>query len=243
MATTTATRTRNSTSAKRSANARAEARDEDGRFEKSSTNGSGRSASSSSSSSRARKKPTRSELSGNSTGALLAAGAAGLAVGLAANVARKFAVQAPTMLSGDWDEALKAEHQLTLKVFDAIEATTEKNTTKRATLLMNLKHMLSKHAMEEENAVYPAMRDAGDAESADHLNNDHGYVKQYLYDLSVMPKDSPAWIGKVRQFRADLEKHMREEEDTLFPQLKAKLTPEKNKALTAAMNKEGLKLA
>jgi len=241
MATTTATRSRNSTSAKRSAVAKAEARDENGRFEKSGTNGSGRS--SSSSSSRTRRKPTRSELNGNGTGALLAAGAAGLAVGLAANVARKLAVQAPTMLSGDWDVALKAEHQLTLKVFDAIEATTEKNTTKRATLLMNLKHMLSKHAMEEENAVYPAMRDAGDAESADHLNNDHGYVKQYLYDLTQMPKDSPAWIGKVRQFRADVEKHMREEEDTLFPQLKAKLSAEKNKALTAAMNKEGLKLA
>ena len=237
---TTATRSRNSTSAKRSANARAEARDEDGQFK--SSNGSGRSASSSSTASRGRKKQTRSG-DYNGTGALLAAGAAGLAVGLAANVARKLAVQAPTMLSGDWDEALKAEHQLTLKVFDAIEATTEKNTTKRATLLMNLKHMLSKHAMEEENAVYPAMRDAGDAEGADHLNNDHGYVKQYLYDLGQMPKDSPAWIAKVRQFRADVEKHVREEEDTLFPRLKAKLSPEKNKALTAAMNKEGLKLA
>jgi hemerythrin superfamily protein len=87
------------------------------------------------------------------------------------------------------------------------------------------------------------MRDAGDAESADHLNNDHGYVKQYLYDLTQMPKDSPAWIAKVRQFRTDVEKHIREEEDTLFPQLKAKLSAEKNKALTAAMNKEGLKLA
>lgn len=228
MATTTATRSRSTTSAKRSANARAEARDDNGRFE------------SSGSSARTR-KPTRSELNG--TGKLIAAGAAGLAVGLAANVARKFAVQAPTMLAGDWDEALKAEHQLTLKVFDAIEATTEKNTTKRATLLMNLKHMLAKHAMEEENAVYPALRDAGEAESADHLNNDHGYVKQYLYDLTMMAKDSPAWIAKVRQFRADLEKHMHEEEDTLFPQLKAKLTPEKNKALTTAMNKEGLKIA
>jgi hemerythrin superfamily protein len=237
---TTATRSRNSTSAKRSANARAEARDEDGQFM--SSNGSGRSSSSSTSSSAGRKKQTRSsDYSG--TGALLAAGAAGLAVGLAANVARKLAVQAPTMLSGEWDEALKAEHQLTLKVFDAIEATTEKNTTKRATLLMNLKHMLSKHAMEEENAVYPAMRDAGDAEGADHLNNDHGYVKQYLYDLGQMPKDSPAWIAKIRQFRADVEKHMREEEETLFPRLKAKLSAEKNKALTAAMNKEGLKLA
>ena len=231
MATTTATRSRNSTSAKRSANARAEARDEDGRFKSGSTG----------TAARARKKPSRTDLNG--TGALIAAGAAGLAVGLAANVARKLATQAPTLLSGEWDEALKAEHQLTLKVFDQIEATTEKNTTKRATLLMNLKHMLTKHAMEEENAVYPAMRDAGEAESADHLNNDHGYVKQYLYDLTIMPKDSPAWIAKVRQFRTDIEKHMREEETDLFPRLKAKLTPEKNKELTAAMNKEGLKVA
>jgi hypothetical protein len=36
---------------------------------------------------------------------------------------------------------------------------------------------------------------------------------------------------------------MREEETDLFPRLKAKLTPEKNKELTAAMNKEGLKVA
>ena len=231
MATTTATRSR-STSAKRSANARAEARDDNGRFEKSS---------STRSTTTSRKKPTRTELNG--TGKLIAAGAAGLAVGLAANVARKLAVQAPTMMAGEWDEALKAEHQLTLKVFDAIEATTEKNTTKRATLLMNLKHMLAKHAMEEENAVYPALRDAGEAEQADHLNNDHGYVKQYLYDLTMMPKDSPAWIAKVRQFRTDIEKHMQEEETDLFPRLKAKLTAEKNKALTSAMNKEGLKIA
>jgi len=227
---TTATRTRSSTSAKRSANARAEARDDDGRFEKSGSSTTTR-----------RKKPTSG--GSNGTGALIAAGAAGLAVGLAANVARKLAVQSPTYLAGEWDEALKAEHQLTLKVFDAIEATTEKNTTKRATLLMNLKHMLAKHAMEEENAVYPALRDAGEAESADHLNNDHGYIKQYLYDLTTMPKDSLAWIAKVRQFRTDIEKHMREEEDDLFPRLKAKLTPEKNKALTMAMNKEGLKIA
>jgi hemerythrin superfamily protein len=228
---TTATRSR-STSAKRSANAKTEARDDNGRFEKSGSTGSA---------SRTRRKPTRTELNG--TGKLLAAGAAGLAVGLAANVARKFAVQAPTMMAGEWDEALKTEHQLTLKVFDAIEATTEKNTTRRATLLMNLKHILAKHAMEEENAVYPALRDAGEAEAADHLNNDHGYVKQYLYDLTLMAKDSPAWIAKVRQFRTDVEKHMREEEDDLFPRLKAKLTPEKNKALTSAMNKEGLKIA
>lgn len=177
------------------------------------------------------------------TGAVIGAAAAGVAVGLAANVARKFAVQAPTMLAGDWDEALKAEHVATLKIFDALEATTEKNTTKRGFFLMQLKHALAKHDLQEGNIVYPAMRDAGNTDAADHLNKDHGYVKQYLYDLSEIPNDSPAFAAKVRAFRADIEKHMREEEDVLFPQLKAKLTPEKNKEITAMMNKEGLKIA
>jgi hemerythrin superfamily protein len=237
MATTPATRTR-ATNAKRSANAKTEARDDSGRFEK-------EGAEQTATAKRApasRKKPTRTDLNAT-TGQMLAAGAAGLAVGLAANVARKLAVQSPTYFAGEWDEALKAEHELTLKVFDTIEATTESNTTKRSMLLANLKHMLTKHALEEENVVYAAMRDAGEAEAADHLNNDHGYVKQYLYDLTIMPKDSPAWIAKIRQFRADITKHMREEETTLFPLLKGKLTPEKNKELTAAMNKEGLKIA
>lgn len=176
-------------------------------------------------------------------GAVIGAAAAGLAVGLAANVARKFAVQAPTLLAGQWDEALTAEHHLTLKVFDALEATSEHNGSRRSILLMNLKHMLAKHALEEENVIYPAMREAGEAEAADHLNTDHGYVKQYLYELGEMAKDTPAWIAKVRQFRADIEKHMREEETSLFPRLKSRISAEKNKELTSLMNKEGLKLA
>ncbi|MFD1612130.1 hemerythrin domain-containing protein [Sphingomonas tabacisoli] len=178
-----------------------------------------------------------------STGAMIGAAAAGMAVGLMANLGRKAAVQAPTFMAGDWDEALKAEHKATMALFDAMQATTERNTTKRSMLLMQLKHALAKHALEEENAVYPALRDAGQKEEADHLNHDHGYVKQFLYDLENMPKDSPAFLAKVAEFRSAVEEHVREEEDTIFPKLKAKLSPEANKALTAAMNKEGFKLA
>ena len=182
-------------------------------------------------------------LFGGSTGAMIGAAAAGMAVGLMANLGRKAAVQAPTLLAGDWDEALAAEHQMALKLFDALQSTTERNTTKRSMLLMQLKHALAKHALEEENVIYPALRDAGQKEQADHLNHDHGYVKQYLYDLENMPKDSPAFLAKVSEFRSAVEEHAREEEDTIFPALKAKLSPEKNKALTAAMNKQGFKLA
>lgn len=180
---------------------------------------------------------------GGSTGALIGAAAAGVAIGLVANLGRKVAVQAPTALAGDWDEALAAEHAAVLKLFDVVQATTEKNTTKRSMLLMQIKHALAKHALQEENVIYPALRDGGQREQADHLNHDHGYVKQYLYDLENMPKESPAFLAKVAEFRGEIERHAGEEENEIYPALKAKLSPELNKKLTTLMNKEGFKLA
>lgn len=177
------------------------------------------------------------------TAALLGTAAAGVAVGIAAMLGRKLVVQAPTLLAGDWDKALATEHRMVEKIFDALEATTTSNTTKRTILLTQMKHALAKHALQEENAVYPALRDAGQAEDADQLNAEHGYVKQYLYELTNCPKDSERFLDIVRQFRAHIEKHVREEEDELFPALKAKLSAEQNATLTKAMNKEGLKLA
>ncbi len=176
-------------------------------------------------------------------GQLWGAAAAGVAVGVAAMIGRKVIVQAPTLLAGDWDEALAAEHAAVNKVFDAIESTTTNNTTKRTMLLAQLKHALAKHAMQEENVIYPALRDAGQTEAADHLNKDHGYVKQYLYELENCPKDSVEFLSIVGRFRTTLDEHVREEEDQLFPSLKSQLSVETNKKLTAMMNKEGFKLA
>lgn len=222
MATQIAPKTRS----RRSAAVKNEPRDANGRWKKSTT---------------ATRSPRRSD--GYSTGAMAGIAAAGLAVGLAANVARKLAVQAPTALAGDWDQALAAEHVATLKIFDALELTTERNTLKRGTLFAQLKHALSKHALEEESVIYPALREVGEIEEADALTRDHGYVKQFLYELGETPKESPLFLDKIRDFRADLERHMQSEEDDLFPRLKLKLSEEKNRELTSLMNREGLKLA
>ncbi|SFS04036.1 hemerythrin domain-containing protein [Sphingomonas jatrophae] len=188
-------------------------------------------------------KTDSSTIDRNSALAFGAVAAAGAVAGFAANFVRKAVVQAPTYLAGSWDEALATEHKMTLAIFDTLEKTTEQQTAKRGFLLMQLKHALAKHAMQEENAVYAALRDAGDRETADKLNGDHGYVKQYLYDLDMMPRSDPAWLPKAREFRALIERHAGEEEREVFPALKAKLTEEQNKALTAVMNKEGLKIA
>jgi hemerythrin-like domain-containing protein len=176
-------------------------------------------------------------------GVLAGTAAAGAAIGVLAMLTRKAAVQAPSALAGNWDEALKLEHAAVMKVFDALEATDEKATMKRNMLLSHLKHALMKHAIEEENVIYPALREAGRKEEADQLNEEHGYVKQYLYDLENMPTAAPEWIAKVREFRAYIQKHVAEEENDLFPGLVAQLSDEKNKQLTLTMNKEGFKVA
>ena len=179
--------------------------------------------------------------------ALIGAGiGAGLALLGAAGrkfAVHKFAVQAPTALAGDWDKALALEHKMTLALFDKLEETGPDANSRRAMLLTQLKHSLGKHEIEEENAVYAAMRLAGMREEADDLTGDHGYVKQYLYELSDLVKDHAAFQAKLAKFRSDIEAHIRREEDDLFPRLKQALDEAENSGLTRRMNKEGLKLA
>jgi hemerythrin superfamily protein len=177
------------------------------------------------------------------TGTVLGVAAAGLAVGIAANLGRKAAVQAPSVMAGDWLEALKAEHKAALAILDKLARSTPEQPAKRTLLLTQLKHALGKHAFTEENVIYPALREWGDKADADALNHEQGYHKQYLYELDNMDKAAPEFAQKVADFRADLNAHIREEEDKIFPKIHAGLDEAKNKALTAAANREGFKLA
>jgi hemerythrin superfamily protein len=180
--------------------------------------------------------------SGNG-GVLIGAAVAGAAVGLAANMGRKFLVQMTSASSGDWVETLKTEHAMTLAIFDKIEATDDSQTGQRSALLAKLKYALSKHAIQEEMVVYPALRQANLASDADHLGEEHGYVKTYLYELETMAKDSPEWLARVRDFHTMIKGHMREEENEIFPRFRSMMSEEQNSRITAMMNKEGFKFA
>jgi hemerythrin superfamily protein len=180
---------------------------------------------------------------GGSAGVLAGAALAGAAMGIAANVGRKLFVQMSTGAMGDWFDALKAEHQATLALFDKIEATDDSQSLMRGHLLMKLKYALTKHANEEENVIYPALREANLAHDADVLNAEHGYVKTYLYELETISKTSPEWLARVRDFRAMIQEHIRMEEDEVFPTFRQALNETQNAKLTSLMNREGFKMA
>jgi hemerythrin superfamily protein len=190
-----------------------------------------------------RSSASRKTSAGVGTGAMIGVAAAGLAAGIAVNLGRKAAVQAPSVMAGDWMEALKGEHAAALTLLDKLAQSKPEQPAKRTMLLTQLKHALGKHAFTEENVIYPALREWGDKADADALNHEQGYHKQFLYELDGMDKAAPEFAQKVADFRADLNAHIREEEDKIFPKLHGGLSEEKNKALTGLANREGFKMA
>lgn len=182
--------------------------------------------------------------SGGNTGPLLGALAAGAAIGIGANWARKFLMQqSESMAAGNqWDEILKLEHKATLATFDLLLGTDDSDTGKRTALVKKLSYALEKHAHQEEAIVYPALRQANETVDADHLEHEHGYVKTFLYELDNMPKDSPEFLSRVREFRNLIEEHARMEEEQVFPRFRSSLSEEQNKKITGLMNKEGMKM-
>lgn len=197
--------------------------------------------SSSRSSSSNRSSSDRSAFSwGNgSTGSIVGAALAGVAIGLAANMGRKFVTQAVSGVSGDWDEVLATEHDMALAIFDKMLATDSGQTWKRSLLLMQLAHALDKHSHEEEMVVYPALREANEMHDADALEAEHGYIKTYIYELEKMGPSGPIWLEKVREFRDLVAKHARMEEEEVFPRFKGEMTDAQNAEITSMVNKTG----
>jgi hemerythrin superfamily protein len=176
-------------------------------------------------------------------GPVIAAALGGAMIGMAANYGRKALMQGREAMAGDWDEILAAEHDMALAIFDKMLATDESQTFKRKMLLMKLTHALDKHAHQEEMVVYPALREANEATDADHLENEQGYIKTFIYELNKMGPDASNWLEKVREFRQLVSEHAHMEEEQVFPRFKQELTEEQNAEVTSLVNRDGFWMA
>lgn len=178
-----------------------------------------------------------------SLGRVATGAALGFVAGLAVPHARKAMMQGPSIAAGDWVAALKAEHRRVEKTFEMALATTETDVAKREMLLTKIAYALTKHAVEEENVIYPALAEHGFAEQARHLIEDHGKVKTYIYELRSIPSDDVRWRSTLAGFFSELQSHIREEEDDIFPRFDNALPPDVSARLTRMMNWEGFKVA
>jgi iron-sulfur cluster repair protein YtfE (RIC family) len=181
---------------------------------------------------------TTSVIASAAKSVLVTAGVAALA-----NIGRKIVTQAPTAMASDWCEGLTREHDATLAALDKLAAVSAEHPQRRVVQLTMLKKMITKHALEEQSVVYPMLRRGEDGDAVGDLHKDHGEVKAMLYELSQMDKADPAFDVTLERLRSSLQEHMRQEEEVLFPALRAQISDDENRKLTRTMNMAGVMVA
>ena len=101
-----------------------------------------------------------------------------------------------------------------------LEAPVE-STAKRASLYLALKRKLGKHALAEEDVVYPLLHNEGqDAQASKELYDEHADMKILLFELEELLKSGEDWSQQVRSLRDLIQDHVNEEEQVVFPKLK-----------------------
>lgn len=189
-----------------------------------------------------RSSSQRSAFDWSSASTIAGAAAGGAMLAIAANLGRKFIAQSP-IATDHWAESLALEHDETLAIFDKMLATDDSQSFKRTMLLGKLAHGLDRHAYSEEHVIYPALRESNEISDAEHLETDHGEVKEFLFRLKHMASDDPSWIETVREFRTAIEAHARMEEEEIFPRLRESLSEDTDKMLTAELAKASFMMA
>jgi len=155
---------------------------------------------------------------------------------------KKAANTAATALTGDWYEGLTGEHTRIEKLFTQIAETVDGQTTRRTRLLESLNNLLTRHTLQKENVLYPALRATDQGASSMHLAAELFEIKTYLYELEALPKDDPRWLRKAKALQKLVEEHI-EGESAVLANFHDTLSSSDGQRLTKAMHREALKLA
>jgi hypothetical protein len=154
---------------------------------------------------------------------------------------KKAANTAATAMTGDWYEGLTGEHRRIQKLFGQIAETTDGQSARRTRLLDSLNGLLTRHTLQKENVLYPALRSTDQGASSMHLAAELFEIKTYLYELEGLPKDDPRWLRKAKALQKLVEEHI-EGEGAVLSGFHETLSANDGHRLTKAMHREALKL-
>jgi iron-sulfur cluster repair protein YtfE (RIC family) len=133
-------------------------------------------------------------------------------------------------------ELLKQDHEKVSGIFEKLEPTTERGLKTREELFTQLKQELDVHAAIEEEIFYPAIKDADEThEITLEAYEEHAVVKQLLAELDSDPKDTEEWKAKLTVLQENVEHHVEEEEDEMFPKARKVLSEEQIEQLGTRM--------
>jgi hemerythrin-like domain-containing protein len=127
---------------------------------------------------------------------------------------------------GDPFGLLIEDHERIKRLLQEMRAAPD-SCVQRGRLFLKLKRKLAKHALAEEDVVYPIVhsQSGGQAQSK-HLYDEHADMKILLYELEQKLKSGEDWHAEVTALANLVQRHTDEEEHVIFPQLRQQLAGE-----------------
>ncbi|PKL63474.1 MAG: hemerythrin [Methanomicrobiales archaeon HGW-Methanomicrobiales-2] len=126
-------------------------------------------------------------------------------------------------------DILKQEHKMVLSQLSELSS---KGTSNREQKYNSLKENLIPHMIGEEQALYPRLMESGMQEMALEAIEEHNAVKTLLGQLdSASTSKEDVWVAKLTVIQENVEHHISEEEDKIFPEMQQKMSSDELSSL------------
>jgi iron-sulfur cluster repair protein YtfE (RIC family) len=110
-------------------------------------------------------------------------------------------------------------------VLSQLSELSSKGTSSREQKYSTLKENLIPHMIGEEQAVYPKLMDSGMKEMTLEAIEEHNAVKTLLSQLdSASTSDEDVWVAKMTVIKENVQHHISEEEEHIFPEMQQKMS-------------------
>jgi len=85
---------------------------------------------------------------------------------------------------------------------------------------------LVRHAVAEEVAVYPRVKEKVSAEEAERAKQEHAEAERTMKRLEKLDAGDPSFESEIRTLMAEIRAHVAEEEGEMFPHMRSVFTPD-----------------
>lgn len=113
---------------------------------------------------------------------------------------------------------LESDHREVEALFEAFESAVDADDKQR--IVAALKHALDVHTQIEEEIFYPTARTFIQDDEINEAIVEHGAAETLLRELVAMTPDDPLYAAKVEVLKEQIEHHVGEEEEDIFPELR-----------------------
>lgn len=134
---------------------------------------------------------------------------------------------------------LQAQHERFRELFTEFRGLAKRPSQKKQDLVRTMITELVKHAEIEEQVFYPAVREEVDgvADLVDEDLEEHHAAELLMDELDRMSAEATRYDAKVTVLIENVEHHMEEEEEDLFPEVRTQLSEARRRELGDAMEK------